>query len=359
MKKVILFITLLSICFVSGIKMSPRIIDDIFMVMIVGYDYVDNGLIRGTAVAPNYKADNTIDNIAFSDTSSLIYENRDKLNAKSPRPLISGKLEVALFNRELAEKGIIVYVDNLQRDPIIGSRVNLAVFEGSTEIFLKKPRRDVPTGVYVSKLLEHNSEYDNLPITNLHIFGNQYFSKGRDPILPLLEEENDKVKIKGLALFKNDKMVMEIPKKKFIYFRSMYDDFENGTMFIKLEDQERVFLSTIKSSNKYFVQNMQKQFDPKISISIKMEGVIREYSGREITPKTVKKIEREIEKDMEANAIEMIRTFQESGIDPLGLGDHVRNRIRSWDEKKWKDIYPTIPVTVDADFEVLEHGIIK
>lgn len=359
MKSKLFFFILVSISLVSGFSMTPRIIDDIFMVMIVGYDYVDDHLIRGTAVAPDYKADKTIENIAFSDTASLVYENRDKLNAKSPRPLISGKLEVALFNRELAEKGIIVYVDNLQRDPIIGSRVHLAIFEGSTENFLSKPRPDVPTGVYVSKLIEQNNEYDNLPISNLHIFGNQYYSAARDPFLPLLKEEEDKVSIKGLALFNDDKMVAEIPKKDFIFFRGLYENFDNGIMFVKLENNKRVFLSTIKSKRKYTVQNINEKFDPKVTISIKMRGVIKEYSGKRINAKKVKDIERQIEENIHSNATKMIQQFQEIGIDPLGIGNQVRNRVRNWDEKKWHDIYPTVPVTVNIDFKILEHGIIK
>ncbi|WP_017755148.1 Ger(x)C family spore germination protein [Calidifontibacillus oryziterrae] len=359
MKKNILFLTLLSICIASGFSMTPRIIDDIFMVMIVGYDYVEENLIKGTVVAPNYKADNTIENIAFTDVSSIVYENRDKLEAKSPRPLISGKLEAALFNSELAERGIIEYVDNLQRDPIIGSRVYLAIFEGSTEKFLQKPRADVPTGVYISRLIEQNNAYDNLPKTNLHIFSYQFFSKGMDPFLPLLKEENDKVAIKGLALFKHDKMVSELPRKDFLYFRGLYEHFDNGTMFLKLENDDLVFLTTIKSYRDFEVKYAGKQFNPTVTIFIKMEGIVREYTGRKITPKIVKAIEQQINKNIEENANRIVKEFQEVGIDPIGIGDHVRNRNRNWDEKKWKDIYPTVEVNVKAEFEILEHGIIK
>lgn len=363
MKTLIIGLSLIGISFISGLSITPRIVDDIFMVMIVGYDYVDENLIKGTAVAPFYKADNTIANLSFSDTSSLIYENRDKLEARSPRPLLSGKLETALYNRELAEKGIIVYVDNLQRDPNVGSRVNLAVYDGSTEKLLKKPFEDQPTGVVFSNLLEQNSKFDNLPVTNLHTFGFQYFDEGMDPILPLLEGDEEsklfKVKIKGIALFKEDKMVGEIEKKDFLYFRSLYEPFDNGNLFIKFDNEERAFLETIKSSRKFIVREKQKEFNPVVSISLKMEGTIREYSGEEITEKIVKEYERQIEEQIEEKTTAMIKEFQEMEIDPIGLGNQVRNYDRNWDVKKWKDIYSTLNVPVKVDFTILEHGIIK
>lgn len=363
MKKLLIILTLISISFISGFSITTRIVDDIFMVMIVGYDYVEEDLITGTAVAPFYKADKTIENLSFSDTSSLIYENRDKLDAKSPRPLLSGKLECALFNRELAEKGIMTYIDNLQRDPNVGSRVNLAIFEGSTEKILKKPIKDQPTGVYFSNLLEQNNQFDNLPITNLHTFGYQFFSEGMDPILPLLEEEKEVdpigVKIKGIALFKKDKMVATVDKKEFLYFRSLYEHFDNGTLFIKFNKDERAFLATIKSSRKIKVNSNQKEFNPEVKISIKMEGVIREYSGKSITKSNINDFEKQIEKQIEEKTTEMIKKFQEMGIDPIGIGNHVSNFDKNWNKKQWEDIYPNLNVPVTVDFRILEHGIIK
>ena len=362
MKNNILALILIGISFTSGFTITQRIVDDIFMVMIVGYDYVDENLITGTAVSPDYKADRTIENIALTDTASLIYENRDKLEAKSPRPLLSGKLEAALFNRELAEHGIIDYIDNLQRDPSIGARVFLAVFDGSTQKILSQSFKDMPTGVYFSDLIEQSSKFDNLPVTNLHTFIYQYFAAGMDPLLPLLEEteeKNTKVNIKGLALFKDDKMVDEIEKKDFLFFRSLYEHFDNGTMFIKFDDEERAFLSTIKASKKVTVKDEKSNFNPKVSITLKMNGMIREYSGEKINRRIINNYERQINEKIEKKTNEMIKHFQELGIDPIGIGDYVSNYSRNWDEDKWKDIYPTLDITVNVEFTILEHGIIK
>ncbi|WP_102349105.1 Ger(x)C family spore germination protein [Bacillus sp. Marseille-P3661] len=360
MKKAIIVILLLSCSIVSGLFTNERIVDDIYIVMIVGYDYVNEHLFTGTAVAPQYKADNTIENMAYSDTSSLVYENRDKLEAKSQNPLISGKLEVALFNKELAEKkGLLPYVDNLLRDPNIGSRVYLAIFDGSTEKVLHKQFKDQPTGVYFSDLLEQNIEYDNLPFTNLHTFSFQYFAEGADPILPLLNEEKEKVNISGIALFNKDKMVDSIEKSDFIYFRSMYNNFKNGALLVQLDNNDRAFITSIKSHRKFKITNNTLTPNPSITINIKMKGTLREFDGPETSPSLIKEIEKQIEKEVKTKTSNMIKDFQAKGIDPVGIGEQFRNYDRNWDKSKWEDLYPNVKVTINVDFTILEHGVVK
>lgn len=360
MKKMILFIILLVCSSFPQIGTPKQIIDDIFLVMAVGYDYVDENRFTGTAVAPYYKPDKTIENLAFSNTSSLVYQNRDKLESASSKPLINGKLQVALFNQELAEKtGVFRYIDNLQRDPNVGSRVNLAIFEGSTEKTLNKLKTDEPVGTYLSNIIEENTKFSNLPLTNLHTFEFAYFIKGMDPILPFLEERNNRVKIKGIALLKKDKMVDFVPQQELFYLRSMYENFNKGVFFIELDNGKKAFLTNIASKRKFIVKHNNGGLPPNVTINIKTEGIIREYSGPFIPDHFVKDIERQIEKNIEKKAREMVKTFQELGIDPLGIGYQVRHQTRNYNGENWGDMYPNVDIIVKAKMSILERGVIK
>ncbi|WP_458413580.1 Ger(x)C family spore germination protein [Schinkia sp. CFF1] len=361
MKKMIIFLLLISCSFAPSLAAPKQIIDDIFLVMAVGYDYVGEDRFTGTAVVPHYKLDQTIENLAFSNTSSLIYQNRDKLNSESSKPLISGKLQIVLYNRELAEKaGIFRYIDNLQRDPNIGSRVQLAIFEGSTEKFLHQLKTDEPVGIYISDLLEESSEYSNLPTNNLHTFEFAYYNKGMDPILPLLEGKKERAKVKGIALFRGDKMVDSVSLQELFYFRSLYENFKKGVFYIKLKNGERTFLTNIKSTRKFTIHpNQVENFPPNVTITINMKGLIREYSGPYIPDKFVKDIEKEIKEDMEEKTTQMIKKFQEVGIDPIGVGFQVRHHTRNYHDKYWKNAYPNVDIKVNAKVEILERGVIK
>ncbi len=360
MKKFILFIILLVVSMVPQIAAPKQVIDEIFLVMAVGYDYVDENQFTGTVVAPFYKPDKTIENLAFSNTSSLIYQNRDKLEAESSKPLLSGKLQVVLYNRELAEKnGILRYIDSLQRDPNVGSRIKLAIFDGSTENLFHKLKTDEPTGIYISNLLDENTNFSNLPETNLHTFEFSYYVKGMDPFLPLLEKRDNRVKVKGMALFKKDKMVDLVPQQELFYLRSMVQDFKKGVFFIKLDNRKRALLTNVASSRKFDIKHNKGGLPPNITINIKFKGIIREYSGPYIPDKYINDIEKQIEKNIEKKTKEMLLSFQEMGIDPVGIGYQVRHHTRNYNDENWSEIYPNVDIKVKADVSILERGVIK
>jgi spore germination protein len=357
MKKTIIFFIMLSVSIGSGFTMTKRIIDDIYLVTAVGYDYVDDNLIRGTVVTPIYKETDKVTNKTYSDVASLIYENREKIQSKSSKPIYSGKLEVALYNYELAEKGIFDFVDNLQRDPAIGTRVNLAIAKGSTKEILSGSYEDLPTGIFLSDLIVKNGEEGNLPKTNLKVFVTSFYTEGQDPFLPIIKKENDKIIIDGIAVFKDDKVVHEIPFMKAIYLKALIENFSHGRQVVKLNEEERASIHNINSNLKFVIKNQYT--NPEVSIHLDMEGYIREYSGKKMSPDVESNFEKKMEEDFEEQGMSMIKEFQELGSDPVGIGEHVRRKTKGFDQKKWETIYPTLDIKVEAKVDILEHGVIN
>lgn len=91
------------------------------------------------------------------------------------------------------------------------------------------------------------------------------------------------------------------------------------------------------------------------------EGVVenREYTGDEVTPKMIKIIEDKMSKDVKERSEKLVRNFQKLHVDPLGIGEQVRMRTRSWDKKKWDEVYTSIPINVNAKVEILESGVVE
>lgn len=183
---------IVSLMLLAGCTSEEKTIDDIDLVTAVGYDYIDENHIRGTVSIPVFKPDKTVSTEKFSDVSSLIRENRAKLDTQANKPLFSGKLEVVMYNEELAEHGIFEYLDYLNREPSVGSRVILAVVEGKAKDYLTKKFATSDTGLYYSSLFEKNIAKGTLPKTNLHLMMYKYFSKRADPFLPLLKMKEKK-----------------------------------------------------------------------------------------------------------------------------------------------------------------------
>ncbi|KMM36130.1 Ger(x)C family spore germination protein [Guptibacillus hwajinpoensis] len=342
---------------------QQSILDDIQMVTIIGYDLPDedkeDGLIKGIAVAPQYLADGKIENNVFVETAKLSKEIRSQYNSKSPKPIVSGKLEVAMFSREIAEtEGVTGLVDTLHRDPSIGSRVFLGIANGDTEELLSTNYGNVDTGTYFQDILKHNSKHGMLPETNLHSFLYSYYSEGSDPFLPILDRDGDKVKITGIGLLDGGKMVSELDADNLFTFKILQEKFSSNDSFsVNLDQDKYAAIYNIASKRKIEYNSREAN---KIKIRGSILGVIKEYSGKALTPEALKEIEETMEKDIEKRGTKMIQSFQELGIDPISLGNAVRSKTRGeFDRKKWIDEYKNMDISFDMNVKITESGIIE
>src|SRR5690606_2492087 len=70
---------------------------------------------------------------------------------------------------------------------------------------------------------------------------------------------------------------------------------------------------------------------------------------------TIKRLSKNnISKDIE----ELLNTFKEDGVDPLGIGNIVRSQDRNWDQKSFYDQqYPSLPININLDLEIIHSGL--
>ncbi len=348
-----------SLVFLSGcMNAKPKILDDINLATAVGFDYVDTEKFRATWVAPTYMPDKTIVDESYTAISTLSKEVRAKINQQSEKQVLSGKFEVALYSKKIAQKDISKLIDTLQRDPSIGANVNLAVVDGTANELLTKQLGNSDKGIYLSNLFEQNIKHGLLPKTNLQLFLYAFYSEGRDPILPFIKALDGKVDIKGIALFSKGKYVSHLKKEQVFAFNMMLNRKSNSESFaVKLEKKQYASLFNITSKRKYEIQ--KPMANAPITIKLKVQAILREYSGGKADKAKIKEIEKAMEKDIEKEANRMIEKFQKLKIDPLGIGEQVRTRTRKWDMKKFEKQYPTLPIRVKAKVKVIETGVIE
>jgi spore germination protein len=363
-----LIITLL-ICsiFLSGC-VEKEILDDLYIETGKAYDYVGENKIRGTALFPIYVADKSIQNGTLSAEASSTREVLEKLERRSQQPLVRGSLDVVLIGEKLAKKGVIDIGDSLQRDASVGARLYLTVTEGEAGELLKGNYGIRGNGTYLSNLIEHNIDRRELPKTNLHMFIYDYFQEGQTPYLPVLKQlSNESVAITGVALFDNDKMIKKIPAKDMFFFKLLVDRFAEGSHVIKMGNEKNsghveksieASVTSLISKNKIIVKHHSDPLE--VTIRVNLKGIIREYTGKKLTPDKVIKVEKQMKSDIEENCMKMLKEFQELGIDPVGIGQIQKHGIRGFDFKEWEDsIYPRVKFHVEAKVQVLEAGTVE
>ncbi|TLS38218.1 Ger(x)C family spore germination protein [Pseudalkalibacillus caeni] len=356
-KKVLMFCLCLSL--LSGC-VQQEIVDDINLLTAIGYDLEEDDKVIGTAVVPVYDAEGKVSNIVYEAETRASKELRSKFNAESPDPFVSGKLEVALYSKKLAEqKGIIKLIDALERDPSIGSRVFLAVAATDVSEMIEAKYGDIDTGRYLSEILEHNSDRGILAETNFHSFIYSYHAIGEDPFLPLLVLNEDKVKIDGIALFKKDKMVGKLSDEYLFTFKVLKQKFSTNDVFtVNLNDDIYASVFNIKSRRKFSFENLNEV--PEVTIHFSITAIIKEYSGTNITPAVIKEIEARMEKDLKKKSEHIISKIQDLNADTLGIGREVRGRTRDkWSNKRWDELYPSIKIKVVPDVKIRETGVVE
>jgi spore germination protein len=357
MKRLLLFSTC---CLLLSGCIEKEIIDELQLIFAVAYDKGEDGKIEATVSTPIFTKDQDVQSETYTNSAYTSKGFRAKVNAETPRPIVSGKVMAAIFSKELAKTGIQDFIDTFQRDPSIGRQVYLAISEEEAGKLLEpKYETKDSVGMYLANLIEQNIKYHTLPETNLHKFLYQYYGEGIDPYLPLIGEHNDHnhIIIKGLALFNGSKYVDHIESDYLLTFQAMEGKFKSGNYELRLENDESAAIFPMDSDVAFNVNKENKV--PEINVTVTMEGAISEFSGTKLTKEKVKEIETTLQKKIEQQAKTLLKKFQELEVDPLGLGHIVKGKTRNWKEKEWKEIYPTIKINTTVKIKIIESGVVQ
>ncbi|WP_409288434.1 Ger(x)C family spore germination protein [Peribacillus sp. SCS-37] len=358
MKKGIVW-SVLVILLIGGHTLEPVILEDVQLVSIYGYDYVDKNTIKGVISSPIIPmVENTPPkNEIFAAKGHTSKNTRQKLQAESPEPLVTGRLNTLLYNKKIAKKGILSLITTMGRDPALGRATAMAIVEGEVEDLLEYEYKVTETSAqYVEELLSHNSK-DVIPKTNLHSFLDHYYLRGQDPFLPLIKKEKDRIRIKGIALFYNDRYVSYIPYKECFVFKLLYENFNNGMYEFK-QDGNYVTIENLFSKNKIRISDGNGS--PKAHIDISIKGKITDAPRLVLTDKkVVSKIETALEQQIKRQAYGMLNQFKKKNIDPLGLGELARSQTYHFDFQRWEHHYKDLPFSVNVEVEITQTGTIE
>jgi spore germination protein len=337
---------------------KKEVLDDISLIEGIGFDYIDKKNILGTAVIPVYLPDQTPKSNTFSTKAEITKSIMQDIQRQTADPIVTGSLEVLLFSKTLTEKlGILPLVDAFQRDPSIGSDLYLAVVDGETKELLAGQYGIRGNATYISKLMEHNIRNEDLPQSNLELFLTDFYQEGKTPFIPQLKQiGKKKMKINGIALLKHGKMVDQIAPDKMFFFKLLVDKYSEGMHRVKIESGEAAVRS-IHSSHNF---ELTKRNPAEVTIHIKVDGNIDEFTGQELTPKMIQKLQKQFEKDIQKECLKLIKRFQDKQIDPIGIGHFVKTQTRNFDFKNWRENqYKDLVVKINSEVKITESGVIE
>ncbi|AOH57006.1 hypothetical protein ABE28_021885 [Peribacillus muralis] len=347
-------------CFVlASCGVEKQILEEVLIAEIVGYDDAGEDKIKGTVVVgvPQPGEEANLGKEVYEAISHDINATRQQENAKTPFPIVGGRLTVILYGDELARRGLNEYVDTYRRDPMVGRDLYLAIVDGKAEDVVRMEPKLVRTpGVQVKELIEQNMR-TNLTDVDLHKYLYASHGRGIDPVMPLLEKEGDLIVVKGIALFKKDKYIGQyIPYDDGFLFKILSENFKLGSYEIKWKDNDYTNINNVESRVDYHISDANR--NPRVRVAVKTKANLLEVQGYNLNRAVdVNKIEAKAERILEKKLNEMVNMFQAYNIDPLALGDQAKSKTRNFDRKHWEAVYPHIPIDVDLDIEMIQTGI--
>jgi spore germination protein len=234
------------------------------------------------------------------------------------------------------------------------------------ELFETKSKIEKLPVIYIDSISENTfKNAEMLPITttgDVHAF---LLSK-KSFAIPTIFFDDQNVKVEGAAVFKseNQKMVGYLTKEETEGLNYIRGDVKGGVIEIVIDGQRMAV--EIKEAKQKFRADLSNRDHVKVTVNIEAEGNVGEtFEGLDLlNPKIISKIEKEVAKNIEKLAEEVITKTQEDyQADILGIGTYLhQDHYQTWNniKKDWEQgehIFSKSNIEVKAKVKVRNIGV--
>lgn len=300
-------------------------------------------------------------------TGQTIYSAMKLIDSYSSQRLYYGHTKAVIFGMELLENENYLKetIDALERNQEISRKLIVLTTKERAEDILKfMPSDQKDLGLFINDFYKNNIYNTSFTFRqDLESIIQDLLSTG-DTIIPEIEIENNNIKISGLAIIKDYKLVGwldENMSKSFLWFNKTKNvggeisaSFEEG--FVPLKVTKNTIKITLEEEGDNIVSN----------ININIEGNVGEYMlGQEVMVDTdkYKILQQEYEEKITQEVLSFLDVIQnEFKADILGLKELCRKNYNTIYKKfnlEENSIYDNILFNVNVDVKIKGSGNIK
>jgi len=282
--------------------------------------------------------------------------------------LFYGHLRVIVVSEALARQGLENMNDYFRRNSEIRRMAWMMVSSGpALDLMKASPELErVPT-LYLMSTMDSAVRMGKFPVNYVGMFWSQSSKRGQEGFLPYVEVKKEQnVEIKGLAYFKNDRMVgFTKPFEIAAYMVVKGLNPAGYRAFVRLGDPERtvmVYATSRRSKIRVSIRNGVPHFHVDIFTELNLE----EKVSNELTvnrSEILREIGRQNEKSISIAAEQLIEKTKKNNSDIFGFGEYVRAKVPGYWRKhvrtkeNWQKIYPTIQVDLHVHSSIRRIGM--
>jgi len=281
--------------------------------------------------------------------------------------LFFGHLRVIVVSEAVAKRGLQNLNDYLRRNAEVRRMAWMMISKGpAIQLMKASPKLERVPSLYLMSTLDEAIKTGKLPTDYVGMFWSNSSKKGQEGFLPyvqLIREQN--VEIKGLAFFKNDKMVGVTQPIEIAGYMGIKGISRSGYRgMVQLDDDGTATLYAIH--RKSIIRAQIKNGHPHITVSIMIELNLEEKLTEQ-TPinrsDLLENLERQDEIAIAKLYKDLIKQTQEKQSDIFGFGEYVRAKQPNyWNrniktKEKWQNMYKDITVDVKVDSKIRRIGM--
>ncbi|MGD2196445.1 Ger(x)C family spore germination protein [Lysinibacillus fusiformis] len=342
-------------------------LEDIGMVGTMAFDYIDEDQMKLTVAIPQYAPEAQQNTQIFSVSTDLVSNGIVEIEKLSDKKIVFNQLRVVLVNEEFARKGEIRNViQHLYRNAEVGNKVLIAIVKDKAEGIIKGNYPDKPNiNLYINDLLEPSINTAFNPNTNIHDFMYTITNPVTDTIIPYLEKHDDKIEIKGVAVFQGNHMHDVIKPEEALIVQALLGRKSLAPLHLDIHEghgEEKLMIDLIESSIN--MQSNKNIESPKLIIRLKIKGTLSEYKGaREYklnTIESISRLEKDVNKQLEVDITKFLDKLKNMDVDPSGLSEKFRMYDHGkWTTKKTREVIGKLQTEVHVETSIISTGTLK
>lgn len=342
----------------------------------VGADLEKDGKLLVTAVIQTIAQESkgtsepVLTNVIISTLANTFSDSRTKIMKKISGEYSTSKARVLLFNEDLAKEDLYPVLDIIYRDPrsSLGAKVVITKDKAADILNL----RVVEESLISEEILQivTTAETSTLvPEENVQSICPTLFDPGEDITLPYIGKTDDKmIDVYGIALFNGRKYtgynIFDEEPTLLLMMKNEMKKYAKFTLKVnpKEKDERNRFISVQVKSNKVKKElkiNKNNDITAEFNLNIKVDAL--EYPKDNLADqKEIKRLNKEISKQLTKKAEKLIKTLQLANCDAFGLGrDLIAFHPKVWKSLDWEKAYPKITIKPNIKVEITGTGIIE
>ncbi|MYL50592.1 Ger(x)C family spore germination protein [Halobacillus litoralis] len=275
---------------------------------------------------------------------------------------VPGRLDVTktfiiFIGDELSKEGISPLLESFYRGNLGYLPSKVVVVKGKALEVLSINNDESPIAFRVLNGVRSAEKNTLLPKVTLFTLWNKMGDERMDPVLPLVEKEDDLPKITGLALFDQDKYTgKDLDTKQATLLMLMQDDLGfTGDIFIPYEkNPQKTYRLSIMGLERELNTKVSKDgtFTSTIDLKIKTE-----INGNPLRDSDLKGLEAHADEVITKRMEEVITILQEVHSDPLGIGMEIASKYpKEWKRLDWEKEYKEMKIKLDVEVDIEKTG---